>query len=72
MISIVKKIYNLGTQEIKDDYKISVVRISNIIAFIFLMTGVIYGIISAYLAPQLINVCILLFVGSAVILLLNY
>ena len=72
MIPFVKKIYYLGTQEIEEDYKIAVVRISNIIAFIFLMTGVIYGAISAYLAPQLINVCILLFIGSAVILLLNY
>ncbi|TDI76878.1 MAG: hypothetical protein E2O83_08895 [Bacteroidetes bacterium] len=72
MIPIVYKIYNLGTQEIEEDYKIAVVRISNIIAFIFLMTGVIYGSISAYLAPQLVNICILLFVGSTVILLLNY
>ena len=72
MIPFVKKIYNLGTQEIEEDYKIAVVRISNIIAFLFLMTGVIYGAISVYLAPQLVNVCILLFIGSAVILLLNY
>lgn len=72
MIPIVDKIYNLGTQEIKEDYKIPIVRISNIIAFIFLMAGVIYGAISAYLAPHLINVCILLFIGSAFCLLLNY
>ncbi|MCK5701265.1 MAG: hypothetical protein KAI29_08935, partial [Cyclobacteriaceae bacterium] len=72
MIPFVKKIYYLGTQEIEEDYKIAVVRISNIIAFIFLMTGVIYCAISVYLAPQLVNVCILLFIGSAVILLLNY
>lgn len=72
MIAFVEKIYNLGTQEIKEDYKIAVVKISNIIAFIFLMTGVIYGVISSYLAPELITVCILLFVGSAVILFLNY
>jgi len=72
MIPIVDKIYSLGTQEIKEDYKIAVVKISNIIAFIFLMTGVIYCAISAYLAPQLINVCVLLFIGSAVILFLNY
>ena len=37
MIPLVKKIYNLGTQEIEEDYKIAVVRISNIIAFLFLM-----------------------------------
>lgn len=72
MIPIVDKIYNLGTQEIKEDYKIPIVRISNIIALLFLMAGVIYGAISAYLAPHLINVCILLFVGSAFCLLLNY
>lgn len=72
MIPIVDKIYNLGTQEIKEDYRIPIVRISNIIAFIFLMAGVIYGAISAYLAPHLINVCILLFIGSAFCLLLNY
>lgn len=72
MVPFVNKIYNLGTQEIEEDYKIAVVRISNIIAFIFLMTGVIYGAISAFLAPQLINVCVLLIIGSAVILLLNY
>lgn len=72
MIAIVDKIYNLGTQEIKEDYKIAVVKISNIIAIIFLITGVIYGVISSYLAPELITVCILLFVGSAVILFLNY
>ena len=72
MIPFVKRIYNLGTQEIKEDYKIAVVKISNIIAVIFLMTGVIYGAISAYLAPELIKVCILLIIGSAVILFLNY
>jgi len=72
MIPFVNKIYTLGTQDIKEDYKIAVVKISNIIAFIFLMTGVIYGVISAYLAPQLITVCVLLFIGSTVILFLNY
>jgi hypothetical protein len=72
MIPIVDKIYNLGTQELKEDYKIPIVRISNIIAFLFLMAGVIYGVISAYLAPHLVNVCILLFIGSAFCLLLNY
>lgn len=72
MISIVTKIHKLGTQEIQEDYKVAVIKISNIIAFIFLMTGIIYSIISAYLAPQLVNVCILLFIGSAVILVLNY
>lgn len=72
MIPVVNRIYTLGTQDIKEDYKIAVVKISNIIAFIFLMTGVIYGAISAYLAPQLITVCVLLFIGSAVILFLNY
>ena len=72
MIPFVERIYNLGIKEIKEDYRIAVVKISNIIAFIFLMTGVIYGTISAYLAPELINVCILLFIGSAIILFLNY
>ena len=72
MIRLVKKIYNLGTQEIEEDYKIAVVQISNIIAFIFLSAGVIYGLISAYLAPQLVTVCALLFIGSSVILFLNY
>ncbi len=72
MIPIVDKIYNLGTQEIKEDYKIPIVRISNIMALLFLMAGVIYGAISAYLAPHLINVCVLLFIGSAFCLLLNY
>ena len=72
MIPFVDKILNLGTKEVKEDYKIAVIKISNIISFIFLMTGVIYGVISAYLAPQLINVCLLLFLGSGFILLLNY
>lgn len=72
MIPIVKKIHHLGTQEIKEDYKVGVVKISNIIAFIFLMAGVIYGAISVYLAPQLVNVCVFLLAGSAAILLLNY
>ncbi len=72
MIPIVDKIYNLGTQEIKEDYKIPIVGISNIIAFLFLIAGVIYGAISAYLAPHLINICVFLFIGSAFTLLLNY
>ncbi len=72
MIPLFNKIHNLGTQELKTDYKIAAVRISNVIAFIFLMTGVIYGAISAYLAPQLIDICIFLFFGSAAILFLNY
>ena len=72
MIAFAERIYNLGTQEIEEDYRIAVVKISNIIAIIFLMTGVIYGAISAYLAPELINVCILLFIGSSIILFLNY
>ena len=58
MIPLFNKIHNLGTQELKIDYKIPTVKISNVIAFIFLMTGVIYGAISAYLAPQLIDICI--------------
>ena len=37
MIPIVNTIYNLGTQDINEDYKIGVVKISNIIAFIFLI-----------------------------------
>lgn len=72
MIRFINSIYNLGTQEIKEDYKIAVVQISNIIALIFLMAGLIYGGISIYLAPQLIDVCVLLFIGSAIILFLNY
>ena len=72
MIPIVEKIYNLGTKEISEDYKIAVVKISNIISCIFLLTGIVYGIISAYLAPELITVCLLLFIGSSVILVLNY
>lgn len=72
MIPIIDKLYNLGTQEIKEDYRIPIIRISNIIAMLFLMAGVIYGAISAYLAPQLINICILLFAGSAFCLLLNF
>lgn len=72
MIPIVKKIHHLGTKELKEDYKVAVVKISNIIAFIFLLAGVIYGAISVYLAPQLVNVCVILLIGSLVILLLNY
>ena len=72
MVPFVRKIINLGTQEIKEEYNIPIVRISNIIALLFLVAGVIYGAISLYLAPQLVNVCILLFIGSALILFLNY
>lgn len=72
MNPIVKSIINLGTQEFDQDYKIAVVRISNVIAFVFLMTGIIYTAISLYLAPQLIDVCIILIVGSMLILFLNY
>lgn len=72
MIPFVNKIYHFGSQALSEEYKISAVKISNIIAFIFLMTGVIYGVISAFLAPQLISVCVLLFTGSLIILALNY
>ncbi len=72
MLKFINKIHNLGTKETDQDYKIAVIRISNIISLIFLLAGVIYGIISAYLAPQLVNVCVILLVGSALILLLNY
>ncbi len=72
MISYFNKIINFGIDGIEEDYKIAVVRISNIIALIFLAAGLIYGVISYYLAPELINVCILLFIGSGVILVLNY
>lgn len=72
MIAFVKNIYNLGTQEIEEDYKIAAVQISNIIALIFLLAGIIYGAISIYLAPQLIDVCVILIIGSAIILFLNY
>jgi putative methionine-R-sulfoxide reductase with GAF domain len=72
MISLFNKIINFGTEGIEVDYKIAVVRISNIIALIFLAAGLIYGAISYYLAPELINVCFLLFIGSGIILLLNY
>jgi hypothetical protein len=72
MISLFNKFIGFGTEGIKQEFKIAVVRISNIIALIFLLTGLIYGAISYYLAPDLITVCLLLFIGSALILLLNY
>ena len=72
MISLFTRIINFGTDGIGGTYKFGVVRISNIIALIFLSAGLIYGLISFYLAPELINVCIILFVGSVFILLLNY
>lgn len=72
MLQFIDKIYSLGTQNIAEDYKVAAIKISNIISFIFLMAGLIYGIISAYLAPQLILVCLLLFAGSSIILFLNY
>ncbi len=72
MLSLFNKVIGFGVEGIKEEYKIAVVRISNIIALIFLSAGLIYGAISYYLAPDLINVCLILFVGSALILLLNY
>ena len=72
MITFLNRIFLLGTEELDEDYKKGVIKISNIIALIFLMTGVIYGVISALLAPELINVCILLLFGSAFILVLNF
>ena len=72
MISLFTRIINFGTDGIGGTYKFGVVRISNIISLIFLSAGLIYGLISFYLAPELINVCIILFVGSVFILLLNY
>lgn len=72
MIDLFKQIINFGAGDKDADYKIASVRISNIIALIFLSAGIIYGIISYFLAPELISVCIILFSGSAFILLLNY
>lgn len=72
MKPLIKKIYTLGTSNIKEDYQKSAVEISNVIAAIFFLTGVIYGLISAYLEPELIDVCVLLIIGSLFILLLNY
>ena len=72
MISFFNKIVGIGTEGVQENYKKGVVRISNIIAIIFLFAGLIYGIVSFYLAPELINVCTILLIGSAVILLLNY
>jgi putative methionine-R-sulfoxide reductase with GAF domain len=72
MISFFNKITGFGTEGLDAEYKIAVVRISNIIALIFLSAGLIYGAISFYLAPHLMNVCLILFVGSTLILLLNY
>ena len=72
MISLFNRIINFGTDAVEGTYKVGVVRISNIIALIFLLAGLAYGAISYYLAPELINVCIILFVGSAFILLINY
>lgn len=72
MISLFTRIINFGTDGIGGTYKFAVVRISNIIALIFLLAGLIYGIISHYLAPELITVCVILFAGSAFILLVNY
>ena len=72
MISLFTRIINFGTESIGGTYKFAVVRISNIIALIFLLAGFIYGIISYYLALELIIVCVILFVGSAFILLVNY
>ena len=72
MISLFNKIIGFGTDGVEENYKKEVVRISNIIALIFFLTGIIYGLISIYLAPGLINVCIILMIGSPLILLLNY
>jgi len=72
MISLFNKIIGLGTEGDDENYKKEVVRISNIIALIFFLTGLIYGAISIYLAPQLINVCVILLIGSPLILILNY
>ncbi len=72
MKAFVDKIFSLGTADLNEDYKAGVVRISNIIALIFFLTGIIYSAISAYLAPHLINVCLMLLFGSLVILFLNF
>lgn len=72
MISLFNRITGYGTEGLDASYKVGVVRISNIIALIFLLAGLIYGTISYFLAPQLISVCLILFFGSAFILLLNY
>lgn len=72
MISFFNKITGFGTEGLDATYKVAVVRISNIIALIFLSAGLIYGAISFYLAPNLMTVCLILFIGSALILLLNY
>ena len=72
MKTIVDKIFSLGTADLEESYKAGVVRISNIIALIFFLTGIIYSAISAYLAPNLINVCLMLLFGSLIILFLNF
>ena len=71
MMTFLNRIYLLGTDGMGDDYKKGSIKLSNIIALIFILTGVIYGVISVFLAPELINVCVILFLGSGFILLLN-
>jgi putative methionine-R-sulfoxide reductase with GAF domain len=72
MLSLFNRIIGFGTEGLDARYKVAVVRTSNIIALIFLLAGLIYGLISFYLAPDLMSVCIILFVGNVLILLLNY
>ncbi len=70
------RLYNqltsLGVSATDIDYKKSVIRITNSIALVFFAAGLIYGAISIFLAPQLVDVCIILFIGSALIFGLNY
>ena len=72
MMPVVDKIFNLGAENPDEDYKAGVVRISNIIALIFFLAGIIYGGISAFLAPHLVNICLILLFGSLFILFLNF
>jgi putative methionine-R-sulfoxide reductase with GAF domain len=72
MITFIYGIVGLGTGSVGRKYQALPVRISNVIAIIFFLAGIVYGSLSLYLAPQLTVICIALTIGSSLVLLLNY
>jgi len=72
ILRLYNQLTSIGVSATDIDYKKGVIRITNSIALVFFAAGFIYGAISIFLAPQLVDVCIILFIGSALIFGLNY
>ncbi|MDZ7607055.1 MAG: hypothetical protein U5K79_16035 [Cyclobacteriaceae bacterium] len=72
VFGLYNKLTSIGVSATDIDYKKSVIRITNSIALVFFAAGFIYTSFSFFLAPQLVDVCIFLFIGSALIIGLNY